>query len=47
MGTYVCLKCGKKFKPTDLSVQTLRCQYCGSKIMVKESLPTAKKYSTD
>ena len=47
MGNYICWKCRKKFKSEELNWHTIRCPYCGSKVLFKETPPTLKKVSTD
>lgn len=42
---YVCPKCTKKFKTDEL--EFIRCPYCGTKVLFKETPATAKKVSTD
>ncbi|PIO06204.1 DNA-directed RNA polymerase subunit P [Candidatus Micrarchaeota archaeon CG08_land_8_20_14_0_20_59_11] len=42
---YTCPNCGKKFKAEE--IESLRCTYCGSKILFKETPPVARKVSTD
>ncbi|MGC8648613.1 MAG: DNA-directed RNA polymerase subunit P [Candidatus Micrarchaeia archaeon] len=38
---YICAKCKRKVK------EGLRCQYCGSRIIIKERPNLAKEISTD
>lgn len=47
MGAYVCWKCHKKFKSEDLTMQSIRCPYCGTKVLFKETPPVLKKYTTE
>ncbi len=41
---YVCTHCGKKMKSLDGFV---RCQYCGSRIMVKSRPNVSREVKTD
>ena len=41
---YVCTRCGKKMKQIENFV---RCQYCGSRILVKSRPNMAREASTD
>ena len=47
MGIYLCGKCGKKFKSEELDLQSIRCSYCGNKVLFKQTPPVLKKVSTD
>lgn len=47
MGLYACMKCGKKVKSEELSLHSIRCPYCGNKVMLKETPPLLKKVSTE
>jgi|GEM_PF-1820208 len=47
MGIYICWKCGKKFKSEEINIQSIRCSYCGNKVMFKETPNVLKKVSTD
>jgi len=36
MSKYICLKCGKEFDESQLSVMmTIRCPYCGYRVIAK------------
>ncbi len=47
MSMYTCWKCGKQLKSEELSIQSIRCPYCGNKVLMKETPPLLKKVSTD
>jgi DNA-directed RNA polymerase subunit RPC12/RpoP len=41
---FVCVSCGREVADLTLGV---RCPYCGSKVLGKQTPPVAKKVSTD
>ena len=47
MSVYVCWKCKKKFKSEELNWHTIRCQYCGGKVLLKQTPPVVRKVSSD
>ena len=42
---YVCMHCGREVKTIEKS--TVRCPYCGYRVMVKKRSSIAKEVSTD
>lgn len=44
MAIYVCSKCGRSFNDADLDF--IRCSYCDSRVLFKQTPPTVHKVST-